>query len=151
MNMLFHPIIVNGMYLLIYCYTFPSKFCSQTTWLDCHCWPTSTVVKLVLFQVRQYKHKFTHLSCRNLKCPVDCSIWFSDLSSLLKTKCQTLPCPISMTVKLPQKSRYGKVIASFKITWCTQIARLMGPTWGPPGACRPQMVPMLAPWTLLSG
>ena len=27
----------------------------------------------------------------------------------------------------------------------------MGPTWDPPGSCRPQMGPMLAPWTLLSG
>ena len=27
----------------------------------------------------------------------------------------------------------------------------MGPTWVPPGPCRPQMGPMLAPWTLLSG
>ena len=27
----------------------------------------------------------------------------------------------------------------------------MGPTWGPPGSCQPQMGPMLAPWTLLSG
>ena len=27
----------------------------------------------------------------------------------------------------------------------------MGPTWGPPGSYRPQMGPMLAPWTLLSG
>ena len=27
----------------------------------------------------------------------------------------------------------------------------MGPTWGPPGSCRPQMGPTLAPWTLLSG
>ena len=26
----------------------------------------------------------------------------------------------------------------------------MGPTWDPPGSCRPQMGPMLAPWTLLS-
>ena len=33
----------------------------------------------------------------------------------------------------------------------TQIARFIGPTWGPPGSCRPQMGPMLAPWTLLSG
>ena len=33
----------------------------------------------------------------------------------------------------------------------TQIAKFMGPTWGPPGFCRPQMGPMLAPWTLLSG
>ena len=32
-----------------------------------------------------------------------------------------------------------------------QIAKFMGPTWGPPGSCRPQMDPMLAPSTLLSG
>ena len=32
-----------------------------------------------------------------------------------------------------------------------QIAKFMGPTWGPPGFCRPQMGPMLAPLTLLSG
>ena len=33
----------------------------------------------------------------------------------------------------------------------SKIAKFMGPTWGPPGSCRPQMGPMLAPWTLLSG
>ena len=33
----------------------------------------------------------------------------------------------------------------------TLIARIMGPTWGPPGSCRPQVGPILAPWTLLSG
>ena len=32
-----------------------------------------------------------------------------------------------------------------------QIARFMGPTWGPSGADRTQVGPMLAPWTLLSG
>ena len=37
------------------------------------------------------------------------------------------------------------------VTRGTQIARFMGPTWDPPGSCRPQMGPMLAPWTLLSG
>ena len=31
-----------------------------------------------------------------------------------------------------------------------QRAKFMGSTWGPPGSCRPQMGPMLAPWTLLS-
>ena len=35
--------------------------------------------------------------------------------------------------------------------WPSQIARFMGPTWGPPGSCRPQVGPMLAPWTLLFG
>ena len=33
----------------------------------------------------------------------------------------------------------------------SQIARFVRPTWGPPGADRTQMGPMLAPWTLLSG
>ena len=33
----------------------------------------------------------------------------------------------------------------------TQISRFMGPTWGPPGAVRTQVGPMLAPWTLLCG
>ena len=32
-----------------------------------------------------------------------------------------------------------------------QIAKFMGPTWDPPGSCRPQVGPMLAPWSLLSG
>ena len=33
----------------------------------------------------------------------------------------------------------------------TLIAWFMGPTWGPSGADRTQVGPMLAPWTLLSG
>ena len=33
----------------------------------------------------------------------------------------------------------------------TQIAKFMGPTWGPSGSCRPQIGPMLVPWTLLLG
>ena len=33
----------------------------------------------------------------------------------------------------------------------TQIARFLWPTWSPPGPCRPQVGPMLAAWTLLSG
>ena len=35
--------------------------------------------------------------------------------------------------------------------WIYLIARFMGPTWGPPGADRTQVGPMLAPWTLLTG
>ena len=35
--------------------------------------------------------------------------------------------------------------------WQSQISRFMGPTWSAPGSCRPQMGPMSAPWTLLSG
>ena len=38
-----------------------------------------------------------------------------------------------------------------KNTKYTQITKFLGPTWDPPGSYRPQMGPMLAPWTLLSG
>ena len=39
----------------------------------------------------------------------------------------------------------------FRRTNWSQIAKSMGPTRGPPGFCRSQMGPMLAPWTMLSG
>ena len=32
-----------------------------------------------------------------------------------------------------------------------RLTRSMGPTWVPPGSCRPQVGPMLFTWTLLSG
>ena len=38
----------------------------------------------------------------------------------------------------------------FRYSHWPQIARFIGPTWGPPGSCRPQMGPTLAPWTLLT-
>ena len=37
------------------------------------------------------------------------------------------------------------------ISLCSLIARFMGPTWGPSGADRTQVSPMLSPWTFLSG
>ena len=33
----------------------------------------------------------------------------------------------------------------------SQIKKVLWPTWGPPGSCRPQMGPMMSPWTLLWG
>ena len=46
---------------------------------------------------------------------------------------------------------FGLIIPHVIIVRISQIAKFMGPTWGPPGSCRPQIGPMLAPWTLLSG
>ena len=45
------------------------------------------------------------------------------------------------------------VISTYTIwsTKSTQRAKLRGPTWAPCGSCRPQMGPMWASWTLLSG
>ena len=54
-----------------------------------------------------------------------------------------LVLPVSMAVVMSK---------SIVLYWYpTLIARFMGPTWGPSGADRTQVGPMLAPWTLLSG
>ena len=50
----------------------------------------------------------------------------------------------------------GDILLPDNMRYCvlpniSQIIRFMWPTWGPPGSCRPQAGPMLAPWTLLSG
>ena len=39
----------------------------------------------------------------------------------------------------------------FSESQASQITRFVGTTRGPPGSCRLQIGPMLAPWTLLSG
>ena len=44
-----------------------------------------------------------------------------------------------------------KRISVLPIALWIMLARFMGPTWGPSGADRTQVSPMLAPWTLLSG
>ena len=51
-----------------------------------------------------------------------------------------------MTLIIPGDYRYDTV--QYIIS---QIAKFMGPIWGPPGSCRTQVGPMLGPWTLLSG
>ena len=45
---------------------------------------------------------------------------------------------------------YSLISYNYDITQMSRITKFMGPTWGPHGSCRPQMGPMLAPWTLLS-
>ena len=52
-------------------------------------------------------------------------------------------------VEKRQISTHGPV-KNAQIIWAdASQPRFMGPTWGPPGSCRTQMGPMLAPWTLL--
>ena len=57
-------------------------------------------------------------------------------------------CPWQMSEKFTVANwRFDLVTLCIK----SQRAKLMGPTWKPPGSCQPQVGPMLAPWTLLSG
>ena len=46
---------------------------------------------------------------------------------------------------------YAVMISSLVLRMASLIASCMGPTWGPSGADRTQVGPMLAPWTLISG
>ena len=43
------------------------------------------------------------------------------------------------------------VMPELMVWTATQIARFMGPTWGPSGADRTQVGRMVGPWTLVSG
>ena len=82
----------------------------------------------------------TKLSCGIMKLWLNISfwIWFGYINSFhwIIYICKTLR-PICRIRQM--KSMY------------IQIAKFMGPAWGPHGSCRPQMGPMLAPWTLLAG
>ena len=61
---------------------------------------------------------------------------------------------LQLTCAAPEK-HIGRTLAAYYLVMCgkysTLIARFMGPTWGPSGADRTEVGPMLVPWTLLSG
>ena len=66
--------------------------------------------------------------------------------------CSTKKIGIRLISLAPEKrGSIVKIIIFKHIIQITQIAKFMGATWGLPGSCRPQMGPMLAPLTLLSG
>ena len=67
----------------------------------------------------------------------------SSITYKIRWGCRRWPFVLKFDVK-PHQSSGNLIITS-------QIAKFMGPTWAPPGPYRPQMSPMLAPWTLLSG
>ena len=46
---------------------------------------------------------------------------------------------------------FAVLLIFYKVILLPDIASFMGPSWGPSGAVRTQVGPMLAPWTLLSG
>ena len=76
----------------------------------------------------------TFFVCFNSLRPGDAYMHQEIVSSLV----QIMTCLIS-----------AKLLSEPKLA--SRIARFMGPTWGPSGADRTEVGPMLAPWTLLSG
>ena len=66
----------------------------------------------------------------------------------------TLENEIALKKKVPSRWRVNKLNCNLWpvfVMAASQTTRFMGPTWSPPGPCGPQVGPMLAPWTLLSG
>ena len=73
---------------------------------------------------------------------------FNNLFRLTATKIKYLQ-PWSFVRGIHANPDNGPVM--WEVPSWSPIARFMGPTWGPPGADRIQVGPMLAPWTLLCG
>ena len=96
-------------------------------------------------------------------CRVTWVLWWESTSHQWIHSQRTSNVCFDVFVDVILNKRFSKysIYRWFETTWCslrrhynhitTKIARFMGPTWGPPGSCRPQMGPMLAPWTLSSG
>ena len=83
----------------------------------------------------------------NMKCAkMSCQYWpYEYIFNVGPTHMETL----NVVITTPAHVRI-LIIAGHPLI-ASQIGKFMGPTWGPPGSCRPQMGPMLAPWSLLSG
>ena len=83
----------------------------------------------------------------------------SKLSSFAQYTMDDLDNALKACQHLRPRKRHLKYYSTFvdrqinrsSSTACSLIARFMGPAWGPSGANRTKMGPMLAPWTLLSG
>ena len=87
-------------------------------------------------------------------------LYTRNTEQLQRSRCRHRPNPPKLTLKYEQRNLHnhipcpnlldiGLFSALFFLT--SLITRFMGPIWGPFGAARTQMSPMLAPWTMLSG
>ena len=83
--------------------------------------------------------------------PVGCLYVALSLYTVLLVWNKQLPVLVYKPPYYPQSLTHDDVMTwkHFPHYW-PQIASFMGTTWGPPGSCRPQVVPS-SPWTLLSG
>ena len=85
-------------------------------------------------------------------------LYGNQLVSVMLTKAYTLHgnhcTPFGIVIRNENQCSCGNHcyrLALASATRTTLITRFMGPTWGPPGADRTQVGPMLAPWISLSG
>ena len=83
-------------------------------------------------------------------CRIRNNIWMSDMHVHIDILCNMLWFIWNIIIFLCRMISYSGY-SHLMISAATQRARFLGPTWGPSGSCLPQMGPMLAPWTSLSG
>ena len=69
----------------------------------------------------------------------------------VRTQSTSIESTLAQRDLLAQLQSHQELFTWLVLCSASQIAKFMWPTWGPPGSCRPQMGPMLAPRTLLSG
>ena len=128
-------------------------------------------IKMMIIQKRLYKTTNWYIVVLYISLPmmsIKAINYFSDVCSALQSEfgtgsswvtriliwIKTTHCGIYVLCITYQISLLGlcalKVIIRLQLTY-SQIARFMGPIWGPSGVDRTQVGPMLSPWTLLSG
>ena len=132
------------------------KYCLLLWPLSCH--DANFVVNFIFCICHHWKPKVCHdanfviignttytSGCcyGNLWCRQGWQSWYRDNSQVLVGRSWHSLVSIMTVIRVDDFVVLGSIRGS-------QIAKFMGPTWGPPGSCWPQMGPILAPWTLLS-
>ena len=94
----------------------------------------------ILTHTHIYIYVYIYMNSSYLNC-IGIKAWRSNYVHVRYCDVITQPCPYL----------YGGLVKPAVEVKTSIIARFMGPTWGPSGADRTQVGPLLAPWTLLSG
>ena len=120
---------------------YAERLCSKTCLVD-------LLIRSIIrsFPAKNQTNKQTNRTCFALNTN-RLSIWVTTSWKMLinnKFKAQTL-------TGNPTGNYRCQLLASRALYMSYQIAKFMGPTWGPSGADRTQMGPIFASWTLLSG
>ena len=122
-------------------------------------WNAIALIMTSLYCVQQYTVCVVLITCRGMEGVGLCNMPYPLLIDIPQHLLYYI-CYVHYT--LHREYRWSETTAVFFVVrktwwinnvtvWYSQIAQFMGPTWGPPGSCRLQMGPMMAPWTLLSG
>ena len=124
---------------------------------DFKAWPISLAYCFIFARRRTSKYtsmKVTHQLEPIMSYLATYSVYFMHLCSFCRDVCflffKVGYLPRNNISFLSVSILWNSCMSVEMLTAMSQIAKFMGPAWGPLGSYRPQMGPMLAPWTLLS-